>query len=223
MRILVLEHEPDAPAGLLAEWARRRDHTLEVLAAPELERWPEPAQAEAIVSLGSERSVHSSQEPWIEQELAFLRSAHEQQVPILGICFGGQALAAALGGTVTRASELYVDWGTVEVADGGPITRGPWLRWHEDVFTVPPGAREVARSGELPLAFAAGSSVGVQFHPEADAPIAHGWVAASRQRLSERAGELAQLLEQLERDERGARERAGELFDRIERHWRDGA
>ncbi len=219
MRILVLEHEPDAPAGLLADWARERDHALQVLPAPSLERWPDPARADAIVSLGSDRSVHASGEGWVEDELAFLRSAHELQVPILGICFGGQALAAALGGTVTRARELCVDWGTVEVAKGAPITRGPWLRWHEDVFTVPPGAREIARCGELPLAFAAGRSVGVQFHPEADAPIARGWVAASRQRLRGRAGELARLVEELERDELRARERASELFDRIVDHW----
>src|SRR5208283_1725911 len=127
--------------------ARERDHALQVLPAPSLERWPEPAHADAIVSLGSDRSVHASREGWIEDELAFLRSAHEQQVPILGICFGGQALAAALGGKVTRASELYVEWGTVEVADGAPVTCGPWLRWHEDVFTVPPDGREIARSG----------------------------------------------------------------------------
>ena len=57
-----------------------------------------------MVALGSDRSVHASPDPWIAAQLAFLRAAHDAGVPVLGICFGAQALAAALGGRVNTSS-----------------------------------------------------------------------------------------------------------------------
>lgn len=224
MEILVLEHEPEAPAGLLADWAGERGHTLRVLEVPALARWPEPTAADAIVSLGAESSVHGSTEDWIARELDFLRLAHVLAVPVLGICFGAQALAAALGGEVTRAPRPAVEWSTLERSEEALIPRGPWLRWHEDVFTVPPGARELAGAGGVPLAFAAARSVAVQFHPEADAAIARGWIASSRERVRELPDGLRTLQAQLEGDEEGARERASDLFDRVVAYWwRGGA
>jgi len=219
MEILVLEHERDAPAGLLGDWARERGHNLRVLDVPSIRSWPDAGAADAIVSLGSERSVHASAEPWIEDELALLRDAHARNQPVLGICFGAQALAAALGGEVARADRLWVEWSTLDSAEQSLIPRGPWLRWHEDVFSVPPGARTLASADGVPQAFATGSSVGVQFHPEADEAIMRGWVAASRQRLRARARELDGVQRLLEREPHAARERALDLFDRIARLW----
>jgi len=219
MQILVLEHERYAPAGLLEDWARERGHTLRVLEVPTLQRWPAPASADAVVSLGSESSVHAEPPPWVARELEFLRLAHSQQVPAFGICFGAQALAAALGGQVRRGSELAVEWSPLDTHERALIPQGPWLRWHEDVFTVPPGARALASTRAVTLAFAVGRSVGVQFHPEADAAIARSWIAGSRHRLAERAGELEALHGRMQAEARAARGRALELFDRIAAHW----
>ena len=219
MEILVLEHEREAPAGLLADWARERGHALRVLEVAQLEHWPALARADAVVSLGSERSVQRSREPWIARELRYLRAAHDAGVPVLGICFGAQALAAALGGTVERAQRLALEWSEPDWREEALIPAGPWLRWHEDVFTVPPGAREVASAHGVPMAFLAGRSVGVQFHPEADARIAAGWTAASGRSLVDRAEDLAAVERALELDADGARRRALELFDRVAGCW----
>jgi len=219
MEILVLEHERDAPAGLLEDWARERGHALRVLDVPTLERWPAPASADAVVSLGSQSSVHSEPPPWVARELEFLRLAHSRQVPVLGICFGAQALAAALGGQVRRASGLAVEWSLLDTHEQALIPRGPWLRWHEDVFTVPRGGRVLASTRGVTLAFAAGRSVGIQFHPEADAAIARSWIEGSRHSLGERADELADVDRRMQLEATPARERALELFDRIANHW----
>ncbi len=109
-------------------------------------------------------------------------------MPVLGICFGAQALAKALGGEVSRAPRIALEWTTLETHDRELISPGPWLRWHEDVLTVPPGSRELARAGEVPLAFAHGSSVGVQFHPEVDAALAHAWIEDWRRKLARACG-----------------------------------
>ncbi len=223
LEILVLEHEREAPAALFEDWAHERGHELRTLSVPEIARWPDPREAQAIVSLGSELSVARSTERWIAREVEFLRDAHETGVPVFGICFGGQALAKALGGEVSRAQRLELTWRALETLDRELIAPGPWLRWHEDVFTVPPGARLIARAEGVTLAFAQGASVGIQFHPEVDADLASAWIEGSRHRLGERAVELSELRRQLQRAAPGAPARARELFDRIARLWRTAA
>jgi GMP synthase-like glutamine amidotransferase len=218
--ILVLEHEREVPAALFGDWAHERGHALRTVSVPELERWPDPQAYGAVVSLGSDRSVAAARERWIAQEIEFLRRAHDSGVPVLGICFGAQALSSALGGEVSHAARIALDWTTLETHDRELISPGPWLRWHEDVLTVPPGAREVARTGAVTLAFVQGTSVGVQFHPEVDAALAHAWIEESERKLLERAIDQADLRRQVALAAPGAPARARELFDRIAELWR---
>jgi GMP synthase-like glutamine amidotransferase len=217
--ILVLEHEHDVPAALFEDWARERGHVLRTLAVPELRLWPDPHAFDVVVSLGSDASVHSSPDWWIEREIEFLRSAHDTGVHVLGICFGSQALAKALGGEVSRAERIQLEWTDLETHERELIPPGPWLRWHEDVFTVPPGGRELARAGAIPLAFVQGSSVGIQFHPEVDAELASVWIESWRRKLLEHAVDDGTLRRQVQHAAPGARARALDLFDRIARLW----
>jgi GMP synthase (glutamine-hydrolysing) len=219
VRILVLEHDSDVPAWLLADWAQRRGHELDVVAVRELERWPAADGVEAIVSLGSESSAHGSSDPWIGREVEFLAAAHERAVPILGICFGGQMLARALGGVVARAPSAEVTWREIEGDDPDLITPGPWLLWHEDRFTLPPGCRLLAGSATETVAFASGTSVGLQFHPEADAELARIWIEGARARLASYGVDEEKLEREIERHGPGARDRAFDLFDRVARLW----
>lgn len=220
MRLGILEHEAESPAGLLADWALARGHSLDVLSVPQLARWPEPGEHDVVVSLGSDCSVHASSDPWIAVELDFLRRAHAQGVPLLGICFGAQALASALGGEVRRAARVEPSWREVATLDPELIPPGPWLRWHEDVFSVPPGGAELASAAVGPLAFAIGSSVGVQFHPEVDAALAEVWIAGGREQLLAHGLDEASLRHEASLAAPGARRRAFDLFDRLARRWR---
>jgi GMP synthase-like glutamine amidotransferase len=212
VRILVLEQQPDAPAGLVEEWAIERGARVEVVRPPELDEWPPPRSADAVVALGSDRSVHASSDGWIAAQLDFLRAAHDAEVPVLGICFGGQALAAALGGSVGRAPRTEIGWIDVDGDDG---YGGSWFTWHEDAFTVPPGATELARAVSGPQAFALGRSVGLQYHPEVTEAIVDGWLATG----SDEVPDPEPLRRETARRARGARERAFALFDRISARW----
>ncbi len=219
MRVCVVEQQPDAPAGVLGAWAAARGHALEVLRAPSVAMWPDPRAFDAVVALGSDRSVHASSDGWIAAEVGFLRSAHEAGVPVLGLCFGAQALAAALGGSVQRAARPEIGWIAVEATAAGEavdgLAPGPWFAWHEDTFTVPAGARELARTAAGPQAFALGRSVGLQFHPEVDAAIVRSWVDGGRAQLAtERIDEHA-LLAETEQAAPPARVRALALFDAV--------
>jgi GMP synthase-like glutamine amidotransferase len=219
MEILVLEHQPDVPAALFADWARERGHALRTLSVPALERWPDPRSFHVIVSLGSDASVHASPPAWVAREVEFLRDAHDAGVPVLGICFGAQALAKALGGEGSRAPRIQLEWTALETHARELIPPGPWLRWHEDVFTVPPAARELARADGIPLAFVQGTSVGVQFHPEVDERLAEAWIESWQRTLLEHAVDDGTLRDQVRLAAPGAPARAHDLFDRIARLW----
>jgi GMP synthase-like glutamine amidotransferase len=170
---LVLEHESDAPAALLAEWAADRGVPVELIAAGR--PIPDPAGRPFLVSLGSEASAFDDAVPWLAAERAALDRAVHHDVPVLGICFGAQHLARALGGRVMRAPRPEVGWLDIETSVPGVVPPGPWLQWHRDVFTVPPGAELLARSPAGPQAFRTGGHLGVQFHPEVTPDILGEW------------------------------------------------
>jgi GMP synthase-like glutamine amidotransferase len=211
-RLIIVEQQPDAPAGLVGEWAAARGAPVELLRAPEVEAWPDPRDARAVVALGSGRSVHASPDPWIAAQVEFLRAAHGAGVPVLGICFGGQALAAALGGTVSAAPRTEIGWIDVEGEDG---YGGRWFAWHEDEFTLPPGTRALARAPSGLHAFAAGASVGLQYHPEVTPAIIDAWLAT----VGRTVADPERLRRETAREAPDARSRAFALFDRIAARW----
>lgn len=221
MRILVLEHQADAPACLLAQWADARGHEIEVVVPQRLAAWPDPADADAIVSLGSEHSALDTSQAWIRDEIEFVAAGHSAGVPVLGICFGGQVLSAALGGTVSRAPRAEVTWRSIQTLAPDLITAGPWPFWHEDRFDLPPGARLISGSEAEVAAFCAGASVGVQFHPEADAAVVTGWLDDGRNKLRAYGVDEAEFEREIERHGPAARELALDLFDRIAAMWSD--
>jgi len=113
---------------------------------------------------------------WIDDELGFLRRAHDAGVPVLGICFGAQALAAALGGTVIRAERPEVGWTLIQTSRPDLIEPGPWFQWHSDRWVLPDGIPALATTGTAEQAFTAGRSMGVQFHPELTPQMLDGWL-----------------------------------------------
>ncbi len=181
-RALVLAHEPDGLAGMVGDRLIERGFELTTHIVTHdydrpdrFEPFPDFAEFDLIVPMGSVRSVydHDAIGAWIGTELSLLQEAMERDQPILGICFGGQALATALGGTVERAEGFEVGWSDIEVAQAGScdaqleeLTSGPWFEWHYDKFTVPPGATELARNEFSPQMFRQGRALGTQFHPE---------------------------------------------------------
>ncbi|MEU5260598.1 type 1 glutamine amidotransferase [Amycolatopsis sp. NPDC021455] len=113
---------------------------------------------------------------WLAPELDWLARAVDDGGAVLGICFGAQALARALGGTVTRSPSPEIGWVDIESDDPDLVPPGPWLQWHFDRFTVPPGAAEIARNAAASQAYRIGRSLGVQFHPEVTPAGLRRWV-----------------------------------------------
>jgi GMP synthase-like glutamine amidotransferase len=181
---LVLQHGATGPPDLLERWLRARGLPFDVHHA-DRDGLPADVRGRAFVaSLGSQHSPAGGGPAWVDDEVELLRGAVAEDVPVLGLCFGGQALAAALGAPVRRAARGEVGWADVDTDDPRLVPTGPWLWFHWDVFGVPPGATEVARSPAGPAAFIHGPHLGVQFHPETGPDVADAWARKEVERLA---------------------------------------
>ncbi len=192
-RGIVLQTQDDAPPGLLGEWAARRGLELHTVRA-DREEFPEPRDYAFVVALGSGATARGEGPPWVQTTIEWLRAADAAALPVLGICFGAQALAAALGGSVHRLDKPEVGWIMVDSRDPDRLPAGPWMAWHEDGFTLPPLAYELASNAFGVQAFCHGRHLAVQFHPEVTPAIVADWAANDHGDLA-RAGTRREDLE----------------------------
>lgn len=188
MRVLFVQQDHVSPTGPVGEGFAARGYDIqEFLVVPEehfhapsvTAEFPDPRDFDAIVPMGAPWSVydHDRIGTWIRDEIDFLRTAHDAGVPVLGICFGGQALAAALGGAVIPAERPEVGWTAVESDRPDLVPSGPWFQWHGDRWVLPEGVEAIARTPVAEQAFVVGRSLGVQFHPELTPEMLDGWLS----------------------------------------------
>jgi GMP synthase-like glutamine amidotransferase len=216
---LVLQHGRAGPPGVLGHWMAERGIEATVHRANRNPLPPDPRGFDLIASLGSDMSAAATDPAWIADEVRFLGEAVEADVPVLGLCFGGQALALAMGGRVRVADEPEVGWMEVSTEDAGALPAGPWLHFHWEVFDAPPGARVLGSSPAGAAAFELGPHLATQFHPEATPEIVDEWARLDAERLGELGVERNALLDRGRRAAPAARKNAFKLFDR----WLDGS
>jgi GMP synthase (glutamine-hydrolysing) len=155
---------------------------------------PEPDRFSGIIVTGSHALV-TDHHPWSEQTAEWMVRAVERQIPMLGICYGHQLLAYAMGGEVGD-NPNGLESGTVELALGRgaegdallgdlpPSTRVQ-VSHLQSVLRLPPGARRLASSAMEPnQAFSMGPCAwGLQFHPEFDTEVVTAYIHHFREAL----------------------------------------
>jgi len=184
-RVLILQAGSASPAvrgrwGDYPAWfARVLAPSVELrVVRPYQEPIPPLAPFHGVLMTGSPRSV-TAPEPWMDEAAAYMLAAARTR-PVLGVCFGHQLLARALGGRVER-NPRGREAGTVEVhlTEAGardPLFAGvqatfPVQQTHADhIPELPPRATLLARNDFSPVqAFGVGEEIRcVQFHPEMD-------------------------------------------------------
>lgn len=140
-----------------------------------------PEQADAWLVTGSRHGVYDGL-PWIAPLAAFLRECVARGVPVVGVCFGHQLLAEALGGRAVKSDRGWA----LGVQDYEVVSRPAWMAdlperfavraFHQDqVVELPPGATVLARSAQCDYAALAygdadrPDAISIQPHPEYDA------------------------------------------------------
>jgi GMP synthase-like glutamine amidotransferase len=176
MRALFIQQDHVSPTGPVGEAFRARGYDVvefnvvpaEHYSQPNISvTFPDPLEYDVIVPMGAPWGVYREDEigNWIHDELELLRKADNAGIPVFGICFGGQSLAAAHGGSVQRSTVGEIGWTMIE-SDEPRIANGPWFQWHNDCWSLPPGAQELARNEISSQAFRLRRNLALQFHPE---------------------------------------------------------
>lgn len=223
-RALIVQHDHVSPPGFVGERLSDRGYDLilkSVVPAPRFHDpgveadFPDFEGFDVVVALGAPWSTYDELvASWARPELEQLRRADRAGVPVLGICFGGQMIATAHGGSVHASPSPEIGWTEVVSDDDALVPGGPWFQWHYDRWSVPPGAIEVARNPVASQAFVLRRNLAVQFHPELTLDTLRGWLDHGGSAKAEAAGISGDLLLGATRDlEQEARERAWRLVD----------
>ena len=225
MRALFVQHDHVSPTGPLSD--RLRHHgfavdeitvvTQENFAAPNVPFvFPDPAEYDVIVPMGSPWGAWDDAciGNWLLPEVEWIRATMERDIPVLGVCFGGQLMARALGGTVAPGPRAEIGWTAIHSDLPELVPPGPWFQFHYDRWSVPDGATEVARNALASQAFVAGRSLAVQFHPELTAATLEGWLSEGGEEQVRRDGQdPAALLAHTRAEEPSAVARTNVLVD----------
>jgi GMP synthase (glutamine-hydrolysing) len=187
VRVLAIVHEEHAGPGVFGEEIRARGHSLDEWMVPTTPEPPaDPLGYDAVFVLGGAMNVDEGEEhEWIGSERGLLGRLIERRTPLIGLCLGGQMLAAAAGAVPRRAPRPEIGWHLVELTDEGrddpllgPLAPGfEAFQWHSYEFPLPPGAVALARSEvSLQAARIGELAWAIQFHPEVSAIDARHWI-----------------------------------------------
>ena len=137
-----------------------------------------------LIVLGGHMGAYQLEEyPQLHATLALIRAAHTRGIPTLGICLGAQLIAKAFGGEVFPNSQPELGWHPIKFTPSSHplLSNLPNIdrvfQWHNDTFTLPPGAEIFASSNIAANQgfILGGNFLGLQFHPEINPEMLREW------------------------------------------------
>ncbi len=207
--VAIFRHFHTEGPGYFGEYLDRRGIPWQLVRLDEGE--PVPASSSAFSGcafMGGPMSVNDDL-PWIPPVLALIRDAIAKDVPVLGHCLGGQLMAKALGGVVSRNPLKEIGWGEVRVADAaiGAAWFGPsrpafvTFHWHGETFSNPPGAVPLLSSALCQnQGFALGPHLALQCHIEMTEDLVRTWTSGGRREIERGGSPGVQSVAAIERD-----------------------
>jgi GMP synthase (glutamine-hydrolysing) len=149
--------------GYVGEWLDANGYEVVRVFRPESIEDESFPDADLLINLGSLSSaVEAFTTDATENEIAAVTDWIAAGKPYLGICFGAQVMARALGGNVERQPAVHRGFETLEQ----PKQLGPWIRWHEDFITDPGSGDIVSETEDAIMIFRSDNAWGVQPHLE---------------------------------------------------------
>jgi GMP synthase-like glutamine amidotransferase len=228
--VAIFRHSNTEGPGYFATFldARRIPWTLVKVDAGE--RVPvDPRDFSGLAFMGGPMSVNDDL-PWIPKVLGLVNKAVDAGIPVLGHCLGGQLIAKALGGKVTRNAVKEIGWGAVTVEDNnqarewfGATREFSGFHWHGETFTIPAKATRIAASPYCEnQAFVLGKHLAMQCHVEMTPELIRAWCDDWEKELVAKAGPSVQtpdqIYERLDERVRALNDIAGRVYER----WIEG-
>ena len=222
MRILVLQHCPVTPVGLVGEALSTRGADLDIRMPHHGQAMPQtPEGHDGLVVLGGpQHAADDAAFPAFPPMLALIRAFHEQAKPVLGVCLGAQLIARAFGGGVWPFGGLEIGYLPVRQTPAGrrdPLLKGlpieaRIMQLHEDSFDLPAGAVRLMTNGVcanqgLRLGR---TTYGFQFHFEVTSTDAVNFPRDCWGSMERHYEELAELV-------------AADVVHSVEAHFEEGA
>lgn len=182
--VRIFRHITCEGPGYLAEVLQHYNIPFELVRIDQGDTLPDNnTGASALVFMGGPMSVNDDL-PWITQELALIRQAVRDDLPVLGHCLGGQLISKALGGVITANPVKEIGWLPVQKLTN-PATDN-WLgnipdeslmfHWHGETFSIPQGATAILKSRHCDhQGFVIGNTLALQCHIEMTAEMVREW------------------------------------------------
>jgi GMP synthase-like glutamine amidotransferase len=182
--ILIFRHITCEGPGYMGDYLISRDIPFQIICVDQGEEVPKDiSNCSGLVFMGGPMSVNDPL-PWIENELKLIRMAHQENMPILGHCLGGQLISKALGGEITSNIVPEMGWFPVKGYDN-ELSNG-WLKglpeqfevfhWHGETFSLPDGAVPLLQSDFCRnQAFILGNTLAFQCHVEMKNNMVQEW------------------------------------------------
>lgn len=166
----IFQHVPFEGPGAFAPWLLSFGYDVRTFHWWEHASPPDLSDVDVAISMGGPMSVNDTQEfPWLLQEQYWLRSAMEEELPVIGVCLGAQNMAAALGASVKANPEREIGWWPIQDVQNPASNPLPVLHWHGETFEIPEGSVHLEESeGCRNQSFLWGErALGLQYHMEA--------------------------------------------------------
>lgn len=226
-----MRHTPTEGPAYFATFLERKGVPSRLIAIDAGDSVPRDARRFAGLALMGGPMSANDDLPWIPRVLDLIRNAARDDVPLLGHCLGGQMMAKALGGTVSRNTVPEIGWGEVQVEDNdvarawfGEAPAFEAFHWHGETFSIPPGATRVLSNRHCRnQGFAIGKHLGMQCHVEMTEPLVRTWCRDGEREIEAgRSSPAVQPAQEIERDLAPRIDRLHQVASRAYERWLEG-
>ena len=193
---LVLQHIECEDLGTIANAMSQRGIGYKYVRLFDGEPVPyDPGNYSGMIILGGPMNVYEEDKfPYLKDEDILIKKAVKNDMPVLGICLGGQLIAKATGAKVKKGTKKEIGWYDLKLTKDSRQDKvfNPLpgtikvFQWHGDTFDIPDGAVHLAGSELFSnQAYRVGSSIyGLQFHLEVTQEMINRWISEYEEELS---------------------------------------